>query len=61
MENENYMQVISNYGWICPVCKRVLSPFVQECSCRGLKEQSITTMIHQDSLTISEELANHNS
>lgn len=29
--NENYMQVIGNYGWICPICKRALSPTVIEC------------------------------
>ena len=52
VQNQNYMQVLGNYGWICPVCKRVLAPFIQECPCKGqLGEWSVTTT-HQDSLTI---------
>lgn len=35
INKENYVQFAGNYGWICPVCKRVLAPFVSECLCHG--------------------------
>ena len=35
----NYAQ----QGWQCPLCKRILAPFVTECPCRGQLEQSLTT------------------
>ena len=44
MENENYyMQLGAIQGWQCPICKRVLAPFVQECPCKGQGMGSITT------------------
>lgn len=37
----NFMQLGAMQGWQCPICKRVLAPFVQECPCKG---QGIATM-----------------
>lgn len=34
-------QILHNNGWQCPICKRILAPFVQECPCKG---QGIATM-----------------
>lgn len=39
--NSNFMQLGAMQGWQCPICKRVLAPFVQECPCKG---QGIATM-----------------
>ena len=30
-------------GWQCPICKRVLAPFVQECPCKGQVSETWTT------------------
>ena len=38
---DNFMQVGAMQGWQCPICKRVLAPFVQECPCKG---QGMATM-----------------
>lgn len=27
--------LFGNYGWICPVCGRGLSPYTSQCPCRG--------------------------
>lgn len=40
-DNINFMQLGAMQGWQCPICKRVLAPFVQECPCKG---QGIATM-----------------
>lgn len=40
-DNYNFMQMGAMQGWQCPICKRVLAPFVQECPCKG---QGIATM-----------------
>lgn len=29
-------------GWQCPICGRVLAPFVPECPCQGQGMQTIT-------------------
>ena len=39
--NFNFIQTEIMQGWQCPVCKRILAPFVQECPCKG---QGISTM-----------------
>ena len=38
-----FMQVGVMQGWQCPVCKRVLSPSMMECPCRGQGMQTFTT------------------
>lgn len=40
MENQcqvtsGFMQLGASQGWQCPICKRVLAPFMTECPCRG--------------------------
>lgn len=30
-------------GWQCPVCGRVLAPFVVECPCKGQLQTAITS------------------
>lgn len=40
-QNYNFMQMGAMQGWQCPICKRVLAPFVQECPCKG---QGMATM-----------------
>ena len=42
----NYMNTnFAQQGWQCPICKRVLAPFVPECPCggQGMKTWTITT------------------
>lgn len=41
-ENFNFMQTGAMQGWQCPICKRVLAPFVQECPCKGQGIETIT-------------------
>jgi len=43
INKENYVQFGGNYGWICPVCKRVLAPFVSECPCHGQPNWELTS------------------
>lgn len=40
--HQNYIlnNVVAQQGWQCPVCKRILAPFVTECPCKG---QGMTT------------------
>ena len=42
VQNQNYMQVLGNYGWICPICGRVYSPNQPECYNCNKKENSVT-------------------
>lgn len=30
-------------GWQCPLCKRILAPFITECPCRGEGRQTYTS------------------
>lgn len=41
-DNYNFMQLGTMQGWQCPICKRVLAPFVQECPCKGQGIETIT-------------------
>ena len=52
MDN-NFMQTLGNYGWICPVCKRVLSPWTPECPCRGQVDWTSTTATSNSNKTIT--------
>ena len=36
------MQLGAMQGWQCPICKRVLAPFVQECPCKGQGMETVT-------------------
>lgn len=38
-----FMQLGAMQGWQCPICKRVLAPFVQECPCKGQGMETFTT------------------
>lgn len=40
--NMNFYQVGAQQGWQCPICKRVLAPFVPECPCQGQGMQTVT-------------------
>lgn len=35
-----------NMGWQCPVCRRVLAPWVSECPCRGKGNDDYTITCH---------------
>lgn len=49
--NIDYMQTnFAPQGWQCPVCKRVLAPFVQECPCGGQGMQTWTSTISTDDI-----------
>ena len=51
MEN-NFVQ----QGWQCPICKRILAPYIIECICHGQGEKSQTvSWVHEDSKTIESE------
>ena len=54
----NFMQVGAMQGWQCPICKRVLAPFVQECPCKGQGMETVTTT-GNGTLTLNEEMAKH--
>lgn len=47
MDN-NYVQVLAQQGWQCPICKRVLAPFVPECPCGGQGMQTTITTTGTD-------------
>ena len=34
-----------NYGWICPVCGRGLSPYTAQCPCQGFPNYKVTNDI----------------
>lgn len=40
--NYNFVQMGALQGWQCPICKRILAPFVQECPCKGEGIQTMT-------------------
>lgn len=42
----NYYQVQAPQGWQCPVCKKVLAPFMIECPCQGqgMKTTTVTNI-----------------
>lgn len=43
MENNyNFVQAGAQQGWQCPICKRVLAPFIMECPCKGQGMEKIT-------------------
>ena len=37
-----YYQTLAQQGWQCPMCKKILAPFVQECTCQ--MQITITTV-----------------
>lgn len=44
-----------NNGWQCPICKKVLAPFVQECPCKGqgIETKWTSTSTSSESSTIT--------
>lgn len=62
----NFMQLGAQQGWQCPICKRILAPFVPECPCGGQGLQTWTTTSsttdkdsNPNTLTMNEEDAKH--
>lgn len=46
MEKDISQSNTNNYvakGWQCPVCGRILAPWVSECPCRGFNDQNVIT------------------
>ena len=44
--NENKSSNINNYGqigWVCPLCGRIWSPYVRECTCNQFYDPSRIT------------------
>ena len=42
MNNNYYYQTLVQQGWQCPLCKKILAPFVLECTCQ--MQITITTV-----------------
>lgn len=40
--SDYYYQRLAQQGWQCPMCKKILAPFVQECTCQ--MQNTITTV-----------------
>lgn len=38
----DYMEMGAQQGWQCPVCKRILAPFITECPCKGEGRKTFT-------------------
>lgn len=47
------VQFAGQYGWICPLCKRVLAPFIHECPYHNMENTTLTTSTSSDSQTIT--------
>lgn len=59
--NMSFYQVGAQQGWQCPVCKRVLAPFVPECPCQGQGMQTTTiatlaNAINNKTITLNSEV-----
>ena len=37
--NNEFLSTGASQGWQCPICKRVLAPFITECPCKGFGSQ----------------------
>lgn len=37
------MTTLVNQGWQCPICQRVLAPWLLECPCKGKVEETTKT------------------
>lgn len=42
MEN-NFLSIKAQQGWQCPICGKVLAPWMCECPCRGNPQYTTTT------------------
>lgn len=54
MMESNYIKVGAAQGWQCPICHRVLSPWTQECPCKGKGEWSKVNTDGYYTITMSE-------
>lgn len=43
MSIDYYMKMGAAQGWQCPICGRILSPWTQECPCKGQPQTTITS------------------
>lgn len=62
-EPQNYItgfyQVGAQQGWQCPICKRVLAPFIPECPCQGMQTITFATSantINNKTITLNSEV-----
>lgn len=47
----NYHIYNPQQGWQCPVCGKILAPWLSECPCQGLGSQTVTaTTINYDQI-----------
>lgn len=44
METNENRPLNINYGWKCPVCGRILAPWVPECPCNGFSNPRDITL-----------------
>ena len=51
IDTAGYLRMGAQQGWQCPVCKRVLAPFVTECPCKGSVPSPTVTWTAPDSIT----------
>jgi predicted amidophosphoribosyltransferase len=42
-----------NYGWICPVCGRGLSPYTSSCPCMGVPNYPVTYTVDGSKISFS--------
>lgn len=54
----NFIQTGALHGWQCPICGRVLAPFMTECPCKGQGPETWTSTSGTDTIDIGKKEVN---